>query len=86
MLALGNTHDRSAVPVLIDRARGPNGYVQDQVCGALIALTHLQWCDGSSDVTAMQERWRRWWAAHSSTATIYDNEDCPSLNDLPVIR
>ena len=34
----------------------------------------------------MQERWRQWWAANGATATIYDNEDCPSLNDLPLIR
>ena len=86
-LALGNTHDKSAVPVLIDRARGRNGYVDSEVCTGLRALTHRQWCDGSGgDVAAMQERWRRWWAANGATATIYDNEDCPSLNDVPLIR
>ncbi len=86
ILALANTHDRSAVPVLIDRARARNGWVDNEVCNALPALTHLQWCDGSADVAAMQERWRRWWAAHAATATIYDNADCPSLNDVPMIR
>jgi HEAT repeats len=84
--ALGNTHDKSAVPVLIDRARGRNGWVDNEVCNALPALTHRQWCDGSADVSAMQERWRRWWAANGATATIYDNEDCPTLNELPFIR
>ena len=47
ILALGNTHDKSAVPVLIDRARGRDGYVDNEVCNALRALTHRQWCDGS---------------------------------------
>jgi hypothetical protein len=85
--ALGNTHDKSAVPVLIDRALARNGHVDNAVCSALIALTHRQWCDGSGgDVAVMQERWRRWWAANGAMATIYDNEDCPSLNELPLIR
>jgi len=86
VLALGNTHDRSAVPVLIDRARGPNGYVLNEVCDALTQLTHYTWCDGSADVVAMQARWRRWWAANGATLTIYDNEDCPTLTGLPVVR
>jgi len=84
--ALGNTHDKSAVPVLIECARRHDGYVDNDVCNALPMLTHRQWCDGSSDVSAMQGRWRSWWAANSATATIYDNEDCPSLNELPLIR
>ena len=84
--ALGNTHDRSAVPVLIDRARLPNGYMDNDVCSALASLTHLQWCDGSSDVAATQERWRRWWSANGAKATIYGTENCPKFNELPSIR
>jgi hypothetical protein len=85
ILALGNTHDRSAAPVLIDRVT-PDRSLLNEICGALAQLTHHQWCDGSADVAAMQARWRRWWAANGATATIYENEDCPDLKGLPPIR
>lgn len=85
ILALGNTHDRSAVPVLIDKVKADATF-RNEVCGALTQLTHYTWCDGSADVIAMQARWRRWWAANGATATIYDNEDCPNLTGLPLVR
>jgi hypothetical protein len=86
VLALSTTRDRSAVPVLIDRARGANGYVVNEVCSALAQMTHYSWCDGSADVVAMQARWRRWWAANGATLTIYANEDCQTSSGLPVVR
>jgi hypothetical protein len=85
--ALGNTKTRSAVPVLIDRARGPNGNVLNEVCGALTTLTHRAWCDGSADVQAMQVRWRRWWADNGASTPIYGPEECPTPGaPLPELR
>jgi HEAT repeats len=84
--ALGNANASSAVPVLIERARGRDGYVSNDVCSALIVLTHRQWCDGSADVTAMQARWRRWWEANGARATIYRLDDCPDRSLLPSVK
>jgi HEAT repeats len=83
---LGNTNDKSAVPVLIDRVTTPDGLVKNEVCTALAQLTHYQWCDSSGDDAAMQARWRRWWAVNGATAKIYDNEDCQNLAGLPFIK
>lgn len=84
--ALGNTKSRSAVPVIIDRAKGTDGYVRNGVCGALITLTHRSWCGGSADLSAEQTRWRRWWSANGPTAPIYGPEECPTANQHPEIR
>ena len=88
--ALGNTQQRSAIPVLIARARGPDGHVIGQVCCALSELTHHAWCDGSGNVVAMQARWRRWWAANGATVGLYGPDECPPsigrLPELPGVR
>jgi HEAT repeat protein len=55
--ALGNTRSRLAVPVLISMfADDP---ARDEVCDALVNLTHRTWCDGGDDDDASLRRaWR----------------------------
>jgi hypothetical protein len=83
--ALGNTNSRSAVPILIERAEGQKGYVSNDVCIALITLTHRTWCGGIG-LAETQAGWRRWWAANGKDARIYGPDECPNRSDLPYIH
>jgi hypothetical protein len=77
--ALGNTRSRAAVPLLI-RMYGDNT-VANEVCGALIELTHRQWCDGSgASVKSQQSQWLRWWKANGARIALYGNDECPKRN------
>jgi len=73
--ALGNTRSRLAVPVLISMfADDP---ARDEVCDALVTLTHRTWCDGGDDDDASLRRaWRRWWSQMKSTVEIYGSDTC----------
>ena len=82
--ALGNTGEKSAVPVLIDRVTWDDGSARNEICGALIQLTHYQWCDGNP-AAEMQARWRRFWASNGSTMKIYPADKCVELAGLPFI-
>jgi hypothetical protein len=83
--ALGNTGDKSAVPVLLDRVTSVDGSVRNEICGALIQLTHYQWCDGNP-AAEMQARWRRFWASNGPTMKIYPADKCVELAGLPFIK
>lgn len=86
--ALGNTRSRSAVPLLIRMYGDNDNTVRNEVCGALIELTHREWCDGSStSVTVQQSRWLRWWKLNAPRTALYGNEECPKLNvQLPALH
>ena len=84
LLALGNTHSRSAIPILIERAEGQKGYVSNDVCTALITLTHRSWCGGVR-LAETQEKWRAWWAANAKDMRVYSPDDCPDRSNLPHI-
>ncbi len=45
VVAIGNTRSREAVSILID---APVDIYRDNVCNALITLTHRQWCGGDA--------------------------------------
>ena len=84
-LALGNTRDPGAVPLLIamyaDRETG------NDVCSALITLTHYQWCDGTGTVEVTQARWRAWWQSHASQVPLYGTDQCPAFGAaLPLVK
>jgi hypothetical protein len=84
LLALGNTQSKSAIPILIERAEGQKGYVSNDVCTALIALTHLSWCGGVK-LEETQKKWRTWWAANANDVRVYNPDDCPDRSTLPHI-
>ena len=84
ILALGNTKSKSAVPILIERAEGQKGYVSNEVCTALINLTHRGWCGGVG-LAETQAKWRTWWAANGKGARIYGPDECPDRSNLPHI-
>jgi hypothetical protein len=84
LLALGNTQAKSAIPILIERAEGQEGYVSNDVCTALITLTHRSWCGGVGLAEA-QKKWRTWWAANAKDMRVYSPDDCPDLSTLPHI-
>lgn len=82
-IALASGKSPAAIPILIDLYRDPSGEVQNSVCGSLLSLTHMNWCDGSGNVSGLQSQWRDWWAKNASTAKIYGTRDCPALNKTP---
>jgi hypothetical protein len=82
--ALGNTRSNSAIPILIERAEGQRGYVSNDVCNALITLTHLGWCGGVG-LEETQKKWRAWWGANAKDVRIYSPDDCPDRSKLPNI-
>jgi hypothetical protein len=84
LLALGNTQSKSAIPILIERAEGQKGYVSNDVCTALITLTHLSWCGGVG-LEETQKKWRAWWAAKANDVRVYSPDDCPDRATLPNI-
>jgi HEAT repeats len=72
--ALGDTRSRLAVPVLIAMFRSDSA--RDEVCDALITLTHRTWCDGGDDDVALRRAWRRWWSQMKSHVEIYQSDSC----------
>jgi hypothetical protein len=84
LLALGNTQSKSAIPILIDRAEGQKGYVSNDVCTALINLTHRSWCGGGG-LEETQKKWRTWWQANASSVRVYPPDDCADLSTIPHI-
>jgi hypothetical protein len=73
VIALGNTRSREAVSILID---APVDIYRDNVCNALITLTHRQWCGG--DAATIRQHWRDWWQANGATAPLFGNDACPA--------
>jgi hypothetical protein len=73
-LALGNTRSRLAVPVLITMFADDSA--RDEVCDALVTLTHRTWCDGGDDDAALRRAWRRWWSQMKSSVEIHGPDTC----------
>ena len=86
-MALGNTKDPGAVPVLIRMYADESGRVESGVCSALMTLTHYKWCPGDGNAKEVQARWRRWWRSHASRLPLYDTDHCPAPGDaLPEVK
>jgi HEAT repeats len=73
-LALGNTRSRLAVPVLITMFADDSA--RDEVCDALVTLTHRTRCDGGDDDAARRRAWRRWWSQMKSSVEIHGPDTC----------
>jgi hypothetical protein len=79
--ALGNSRSRLAVPVLIGMFR--DDAARDEVCDALVTLTHRTWCDGGDDDVALRKAWRRWWTQMKSRVEIYGSDTCNAHEQAP---
>lgn len=85
--ALSITRDASAVPVLIRLFEDGDDQARNSVCGALQALTHYQWCDGSGNVPRQVATWKRWWHRNAAKVRIYGTDACPEPGaQLPMVR
>ena len=86
-VALGNTRDPAAIPVLIQMYSDQEGSVRKNICSALVTLTHYQWCDGSGNVDKLQVRWHEWWQRHASQLPLYGTDQCPAFGaSLPAVK
>lgn len=77
--ALGNSGSRLAVPVLIGMFRDDSA--RDEVCDALVRLTHRTWCDGGDDDVVLRKAWRRWWSQMKSRVEIYESDSCRDASE-----
>jgi len=77
--ALGHTRSRLAVPVLIGMFRDDSA--RDEVCDALLTLTHRTWCDVGDDDVALRKAWRRWWSQMKSRVEIYESDSCRDTSE-----
>jgi len=68
--SMGHRHLRTLDPQLHGDS---DGEVQNSVCGSLLSLTHMSWCDGSGDGSRLQSEWRRWWGKDPLITRIYGN-------------
>ena len=84
-IALASGMSRKAIPILIGMYGDSSGEVKNSVCGSLLTLTHMSWCDGSGDVSRLQAEWQAWWAKNASTARMFGTNNCPALNDAPTL-
>ena len=84
-IALASGVSRKAIPILIGMYADSSGEVMNSVCGSLLSLTHMSWCDGSGNVSRLQSEWRAWWAENAPTAKLFGTDTCPALNDAPTL-
>jgi hypothetical protein len=55
-----------------------NNPIQNEVCNALVTLTHRQWCDGGLNDSAVKRRkWLRWWTADGANVPIFGPDNRP---------
>jgi hypothetical protein len=81
--SLGNTRSQMAAPVLISMFG--NNPVRNEVCHALITLTHRDWCGAADDAAAARRKWLRLWNESGSSASIYGPDSCPGRHSRPAM-
>ncbi len=77
--ALGNSHSRKAIPVLISLLLDANSDVRRAAVDSLTNLTHRSSRSGIDDKEAAgtaHDEWITWWATEGATAKIYRIDDC----------
>lgn len=85
--ALGNTKNPAAIPVLIGLYPYPEGSVGNDVCAALMTLTHYRWCNGGGTAEETRVRWSEWWRRHATQLPLYGPDQCPVPGtSLPEVR
>jgi hypothetical protein len=80
--ALGNTHSRAAVPMLITMLVDSDSNVRRAAGDALAALTHRR-SKTLAGAEAIQQEWTKWWNSNGPTAPTYGIDECKQAEPLP---
>lgn len=86
VLALTAGRSRAAVPVLFHLYDEGDDYVKNDVCGALMSLTHRNWCIRAPDQPDYQTPWPGWWRRHAATTVLYGLDDCFTFSRVKPLR
>jgi len=74
--ALGNSHSRKAIPLLIPLLLDPDPEVRRASRDSLAALTHRRSKSDAGSAQAIHRDWTNWWASHGPTAPVYGIDQC----------
>jgi len=74
--ALGNSHSRKAIPLLIPLLLDPDPEVRRASRDSLAALTHRRSKSDAGSAEAIHRDWTNWWAFHGATAPVYGIDQC----------
>jgi HEAT repeat protein len=74
--ALGNTHSRDAVALLIPLLRDADPNVRRAARDALAALTHRRSKRDEGPAEVVHRDWHNWWTSNATTAPIYGIDQC----------
>ncbi len=80
--ALGNTHSREAVRLLISLLLDPNPEVRRAARDSLATLTHRRSKSDGGPAPAIYLGWASWWASNGATAPVYGVDDCKESEPL----
>ena len=85
IMALGSTHSRIAVPVLLEFLRSGDEATSDRAAYSLRVLTHrTAFADPQArDHNLEVIKWSEWWKREGRTARIYRDEECVDPVPLP---
>jgi HEAT repeat protein len=81
--ALGNSHSRKAVPLLIPLLLDPDSDVRRAARESLAALTHRRSKNDGRPAQEIYRDWTNWWASHRASAPIYGIDECKEPEPLP---
>ncbi len=74
--ALGNSHSRNAMPLLIPLLLDPDPDIRRASRDSLAALTHRRSKSDAGASQAIHRDWADWWAFHGATAPVYGVDQC----------
>lgn len=80
--ALGNSHSREAVPLLISLLLDTSPEVRRAARDSLATLTHRRSKNDGGPAQAIHRDWNSWWASNGATAPIYGIDDCKEPEPL----
>jgi len=80
--ALGDSHSRKAVSLLIPLLLDPDANVRDAARNSLATLAHRR-AKRKQSAQETYRNWTSWWASHKTTAPIYSINACSGPRPLP---
>lgn len=81
--ALGNSHSRKAVSLLIPLLLDADPEVRRAARESLVALTHHRSKNDERPAQEIYRDWSNWWAAGGARAPIYGIDECKEPDPLP---
>jgi hypothetical protein len=81
--ALGNSHRREAVPLLISLLLDANAEVRRAARDSLATLTHRRSKNDERPAQEIYRDWTNWWTSNSATVPIYGIDECKEPEPLP---